>query len=283
MFLSLHREYDRANIMQQQGDDDDDVFEILPVVNNACRQDLYVARTRLRAPSGDRYDFWGLFCHNDIPVGAFIGMYSGMWIHADAAFPFANRHALEVNGELSVAPPGQRPDPQRYPIAMANEPAPRTFANATLREWEFDSGDIEVPHNVSDNVFHGAGLVACLFIPRNTEIKWHYGRSYGNLRNYPAGEDCQNEPPALSSAQVRQALGHRLPYDSVSPPLGSPSASDDEEADPTYGRSYKNNGNLRILQLVHNLNRFMCADDKKECQDVRSQRKLPPTRCDARF
>jgi hypothetical protein len=50
------------------------------------------------------------------------------------------------------------------------------------------------------------------------------------------------------------SLGHRLPYDSVSPSLASPSASDDEDADPTYRRSSSEPNPRRIIsKLVHDL------------------------------
>ena len=114
--------------------DDDDVFEFLPIQTQSCRQDLYVSRTRLHdEPSGQRYDFWGLFCHKDIRKGEFIGMYAGLWIHSSQSFNFGNRYAIDLSHGMTVAPPGQRPNPQQYPIAMANEPRPHTTANAMLK------------------------------------------------------------------------------------------------------------------------------------------------------
>ena len=79
-------------------DEDDDVFEYLPSLSASCRSDLYIARTRLLAPSGDRYNFWGLFCHNDIRAQEFIGMYAGMWRDiSEGVFPFGNRYAVEFS------------------------------------------------------------------------------------------------------------------------------------------------------------------------------------------
>jgi len=206
--------------------------EYLPIISGACRPDLYVAKTRLITGNGPLYDFWGLFCHNHIARDAFIGMYAGTWIHSDEVFPFGSRYALEVASSLLVAPPGQRPDPQRYPIAMANEPAPGKSANATMREYTFGRHDVSnIPAHIVEDVFHGVGLVACEDILRDTEILWYYGPSYAGLRNYPVNSiGCDT----TSTISPPHALGHALPYESVSPMLATPSASDDEDEDPSY-------------------------------------------------
>lgn len=224
---------------------DDDAFEYLPSRSTSCRPDLYIARTRLTAPSGDRYNFWGLFCHNDIQAKEFIGMYAGVWQDVtQGTFPFGNRYAVEFS-MLLVAPPGQQPDPQRYPIAMANEPPHNSQANATLQEWIFDRADIDgIPANIKDLHFHGIGLVACKLIPKNTEITWFYGATYDPIRDYVAGAPIQ----CTSDAHPPHVLGHRLPYDAVSPPLSSPSvSSDDEEYDPKYTSMW--NAELRLREM----------------------------------
>ena len=221
-------------------DDDDDIIEILPSQSPAARIDLYAARTRL-ARDGIRYDFWGLYCHNEIHRGEFIGMYSGVWIPASDTFEFGNRYAVELSHGMTVAPPGQRPDPRQYPIAMANEPPPNTTANATLQEWTFGAEDVaDVPHDDDDARYHGVALVACAHIPRDTEICWYYGPRYA--REYTVGRGCR----AASDQHPRAALGHLIPRDAVSPMLDSPSNSDDD--DPPYGRLA-----WRSHRLVHQL------------------------------
>ena len=231
-------------------DDDDDVFEYLPSLSASCRSDLYIARTRLVAPAGDRYNFWGLFCHNDINAGEFIGMYAGMWRDvSEGLFPFGNRYAVEF-AMLLVAPPGQQPDPQQYPISMANEPARNTQANAMLKEWVFDRSEIDgVPANVTDSHFHGIGLVACRHIPRNTEITWQYGETYNPIRDYHTGANIT----CTTNVHPPQVLGHNLPYNSVSPPLSSPSTSDDEHDDPTYTSTWTAEVKLSRMR-ANNLN-----------------------------
>lgn len=232
---------------------EEDLIEYLPSTSKSCRADLYVSKTRLRMSTGQLYDFWGLYCHNDIAKGAFIGMYSGIWIHSTDTFPFGHRYAIEVAASLLVAPPGQRPDPQQYPIAMANEPAPGTTANAMLHEWVFDRKDIaDIPADIQDNMFHGVGLLACEFIPRDTEIRWFYGVSYNAIRNYPVGNGCS----VTSDVHPCHELGHPLPFDAASPILGSPSASDNEDSDPTYS-GYRHNSNPRPVELSRNLLLFM--------------------------
>ena len=204
---------------------------MIPSASNSCIPGLETARTRLIDPQGNRYDFWGLFCNKALKKGDFIGMYNGMWRHAEDSFEFGNRYAIELSFGITVAPPGQRPDPRIYPIAMANEPRPGTTANSVLHEWVFGREDVELPKNVREPRFYGVGLVACEDIPKGTEICWHYGASYGPIRDYPVGAKCvmgqvKAHPPAV--------LGHKLPYDSVSPTINSPSNSSDSDSDPTY-------------------------------------------------
>lgn len=255
--------------------DDEGFVEYLPVKSHSCRAGLYVAKTRLRMSSGALYDFWGLFCHDDIPRGDFIGMYSGIWIHSDDAFPFGNRYAIEVASGLLVAPPGQRPDPQEYPIAMANEPAPGGTANAMMQEWVFGRRDIaQIPDHVHDDVFHGVGLLACEFIPRDTEIRWYYGASYGGIRDYAVGDGCD----VVSDVHPCLALGRQLPFDAVSPALDSPSSTDNEDSDPDY-RSYKKSTRAGMARISRDFLHFMCLADKDAAAQGRqgNQRRLAAT------
>ena len=214
--------------------DEDDVYEIIPTRSLSCIPELYVARSCLRDSNGRRYDFWGLFCDKDLKRGDFIGMYSGQWTHAGDPFDFGTRYAIQLSYGMLVAPPGQRPDPHFYSLAMANEPHPAAMANSILHEWVFGREDVEnIPINVRDTRFYGVGLVACEDIPKRTEIHWHYGSLYGPTRDYPVGSSCK-----MNSVNVHppHVLGHKLPYDSVSPILDSPSNSSDSSSqeDPSY-------------------------------------------------
>lgn len=235
--------------------EEEDVYEILPALYTGCIPELYVARTRLRNEvTGQRYDFWGLFCSRSIHTGEFIGMYNGLWIHTDDTFEFGNRYAIELSHGMMVAPPGQRPNPQLYPIAMANEPRPGESANAFLREWVFGREDVEnIPQNVNDERFFGVGLVACAHIPQDTEIRWYYGRTYNNIRDYPSGTSCT--PPTETNIQSPDALGHTIPYDAVSPMLDSPSNSSTSD-DPDYG-SVRAEHRVLVHDLLQHLKNAM--------------------------
>ena len=96
---------------------------------------------------------------------------------------------------------------------MANEPRPGESANAFLREWVFGRENVEnIPQNVNDERFFGVGLVACADIPRDTEIRWYYGRTYNNIRDYPSGTSCT---PTETNIHPPTALGHAIPYEAV--------------------------------------------------------------------
>ena len=180
----------------------------LPAQSPSCRGDLYVSRSQRRDAAGRQYSFWGLYCHAALARGDFIGMYAGAWAHDTAAFEWGNRYTVQAASML-VSPPGQRPDPQRYPIAMANEPSAGEDANAALHAWVFERDEVDAPDAVRDDEFHGVGLVACVDIPAHAEILWFYGRSYDALRDYAPGRACDAPPGARPPA----ALGRKLPYD----------------------------------------------------------------------
>ena len=218
---------------------DDDVFEYLPIKNElGCIRDLYVAKTKLVAPrTRQRHHFWGLFCHREIKKGQFIGMYRGDWHNSrNYDCDAEDDYCLELNHDLLVTP-GSNPDPQEYPIAMANEPNADERANAVLVEYVFGRDDVSnIPADVEkEERFFGAGLVACCDIKPNTEIKWHYGPFYDKNRsrkNYTAGEPCDiwGDPP-----HPVPVVG-LLPYDAVSPFIDSRATSPSSSSDtPKYG------------------------------------------------
>lgn len=237
-----------VHLFQIMNAEDEDVYEYLPIHYNGCIPELYVARSRLlNAVTGQRYDFWGLFCERNIRSGEFIGMYNGIWIHSGHTFEFGNRYAIELSHGMMVAPPGQRPDPQLYPIAMANEPQSGTTANAFLHEWVFGREDVEnIPQDVHDEHFFGAGLVACADIPQNTEITWYYSATYDKIRDYQVGVSCAI--PTHINVHPTDALGHAVPYDAVSRMLDSPSNSSSSD-DPDY-RSTKEDLVLKLLKYA---------------------------------
>lgn len=205
---------------------DDDLIEFFPATSESVRSDLYVAKTQLTDANSVKYPFWGLYCHKDLHAGEFIGMYSGMWIHADDDFEFGNRYALKTSYDVVVAPPSAHPDPQRYPIAMANEPAPHTHANAYMIEYVFDREEVRgIPSQIKDERFFGMALYACRDIPANAEITWVYGNDYS--RDYIYGDDCASFTPP--TAHPFDVLGGPIPYDAVSPFLDSPSATSSDD------------------------------------------------------
>ena len=219
--------------MSDLSSDEDDVFEYLPVKNtDGCIADLYVSRTKLvDFFTRQRHPFWGLYCHHDIKRGELIGMYRGEWTHE--SIHEDDDYSVQLSFGLVVSP-GPDPNPQEYPIAMANEPNANQEANATLVEYTLGPEHVrDIPATIKDKRFFGVGLVACRDIAANTEIVWNYGSRYQDVRrekNYVSGAHCEYStapPDPLASVGL-------LPYDAVSPWIDSPISSSDSEDDPTY-------------------------------------------------
>lgn len=210
------------------------------VVNSAsaaCRADMYAAQTTLCDANGERYTFWGLFCHNDLARGEFIGLYNGEWTHE--LNTVSTPYALQLSIGAVVTPVVHRGQvsPAQYPVAMANEPRPRAVGNAALHEWSLPRKAVSgIPDSVDDAEFYCAGLVACKDIPRDTEVRWHYGKDYGAWRDYAAGCGCVGSVARVGHPV--DSLRHLIPYDAVTPFLDTPCVSSDEEADEAADPSY---------------------------------------------
>lgn len=209
-----------------------DWMQIFQSTSEVCRPDLYIAPTQMRRNKG-RFKFTGLFCHETIQAGQFIGLYTGTFTHTKSVA--AHAYALQLANGAVVTPPvdrGKATQPQQHPIPMANEPRPNSRANAFLKEWELDRSDVEcVPFSVHDDTFYCAGLVACATIPKHKEIRWSYGSAYAAERKYKVGECCETYP--AGTEHPLDILG-KVPYTAVTGYIDSPSTTTDEEGDPTY-------------------------------------------------
>ena len=139
--------------------DSDELIEYLPIKNElGCIRDLYIAQTKLvDLSTQQRHQFWGLFCHRNIKKGQFIGMYRGDW-HNSRSFDCdaEDVYCLELSYDLLVTP-GPNPDPQEYPIAMANEPNGGERANAMLVEVVLRDACLTFPRTSKTNAFSARG------------------------------------------------------------------------------------------------------------------------------
>lgn len=189
-------------------------------------KELYIKQTQLKDIHGNRLNFRGLFCSKTLHEGDFIGMYNGKWQHEEYALDDnTSKYTIGMSHGMNVFPLST--NPKTYPIAMANEPPEHFTANATMTELVFDREDIsDIPGNVKDQLFFGLALIACTQIEAHTEITWFYGPHYSNLRTYAHGQPCSTTKLQGNPVNV---LGHRLPYDAVSPFIESPSNSDSDD------------------------------------------------------
>ena len=178
---------------------DDDEF--LPIRHSCCRQNLYISQTKLTNENGQRLPFWGLFTSEKLKPGDFVGFYTGEWWDPHAYERRSNKkklneYALNTSNELIISPPIEaygRPDMEKHPISMCNEPSAFETANAFVAEFQFRVDEINIEKDKidkdrHDEYFPACGLVMCKTIGRNREILWTYG---GNPRPYRAGKNCK--------------------------------------------------------------------------------------------
>ena len=191
-----------------------------------CRDDLYIKETSIPDPNRpDRpsYRFDGLFTRRPIKQHAFIGFYTGAWMHetaGDSLTPLQSAYAVHLQEGMLIVPSlsggggaSKRVSYKAHPMSMANEPPRHARANAYLHQFVLGAEDVEeAPSSSSppgnkedkrgrsatqtdadDQLFYCVALVACRDIPADAEIWWHYGPHYEPVRrsrNYEAGQPC---------------------------------------------------------------------------------------------
>ena len=218
------------SLVSSDSDDEDDNGIISIIGHPCCRTHLYVANTKLTNEQGGRLSFLGLFTARPIKKGSFIGFYSGDWWKEDAykqqgasTLNASNRYAIRTSDELIVCPPmsrNRRPDPEMYPIGMANEPNALGEANSMLTEYSFCVDELDVSASKIDedrwdDDFIAVGLIACRNIGRHREILWSYGGSYAPVRPYSVGKNCK-APSKRSLQDPLDVFVTGIPLEAVS-------------------------------------------------------------------
>ena len=90
------------NLLSDESDDEQDG---VPVHNPCCRHGLYVAQTKLAGPDGQRLPFKGLFTSQPLPIGAFVGLYTGEWYTAEQ---LESKPDVRRRNEYASPPPATR-------------------------------------------------------------------------------------------------------------------------------------------------------------------------------
>ena len=106
--------------------------------HRGSRVTLGIARTLLRDKKGSRLPFWGAFALEDLPKGAFLGFYSGTFydegeVEEGLVSVPSSHYSINASGFTVVPPSPVTPD--RYPMAMLNEPPDGVVASVALVEW----------------------------------------------------------------------------------------------------------------------------------------------------
>lgn len=164
------------------------------------RSGLVVKQTKLRK-AGKRLPFNGLFTTVDLPAYAFLGYYAGTFYEEywdgealeDVTPPPVSHYAVNLSG-FTIVPPGHNgPSPEKYPLAMMNEPPRNMEANAGVIEWLY-ARDAVPGLKPSEKVLVAA-IHVCRAVAANEEIYFYYGdlydrRHYGR-KPYNVGFGCK--------------------------------------------------------------------------------------------
>ena len=224
--------YRSINLVSSESEEEDIVQNrvITPIHNPSCRQNLYYAQTMLTDQNGVRLNELGLFTAEALPIGSFVGLYTGEWYDEqyyesldDAERAARDRYAITTTddeGNVIVSPPlqGMRPNPLQHPMTTSNEPQEDRQANSILTTYRFLLDEVNTDSNTVDEERHddeyvGIGLISCRNIGRHQEIVWHYGASYARPR-YKEGRTC-DPPPRNRMENPLDVIG-RIPRNACS-------------------------------------------------------------------
>ena len=152
------------------------------------RRTLGVGRTLLRDAKGKRLTMQGAFAMDDLPKGTFLGMYAGRFYPEEDSededaqtFP-SSHYALHASGFVVVPHPPVTPE--RYPMAMLNEPPEGVTASVALVEWPKER-DV-IPNSTSNERVLCVAMHAARDVRKGEELYFHYGSAY-DRRHYPKG------------------------------------------------------------------------------------------------
>lgn len=200
-------------------------LSIKPLGGRGVRQHLVVKSTTLANPTlppstRPTLPMLGLFTTHAIPLGGFVGFYTGEF--EDAESLTATSYTVHIS-DYKITPPSVQGtvNPFLYPIAMANEPPPHVPANVFMMEWS-KAGDMVPGLERSDDA-DGAVIHALRPIAAGEELFINYGVEYSHRSKYPkwargvgpgAHLPRKSIPPAeRPRAYLVDVLGEAAPLD----------------------------------------------------------------------
>jgi hypothetical protein len=176
---------------------------------------------------------YSLVATRDIPVGTFIGFYTGEFSQDERSsmyaaklnhmhiYPFANEETITI---------GER---ESRPLANMNEPSKGTYANCCMIVQDFKHDEIIFANDLQGQevsrarFFRGLACFTCARVKGGEELTWYYGKSYESNRasqGYEAGRPCnmliENTAFIPDDSQGVLSVMPRVEYSCVIPIFG---------------------------------------------------------------
>lgn len=179
---------------------------------------LAVAPTTLADPATGRpYPFSGLYTTVDLPKGAFLGFYNGVF--KDGSYGGRDAYVFSLS-EVHIRPGRPRGkkssgavDPLRHPLAMCNEPPVGTRANVCA--VEMTRAKDTLPGLPAKTRISALAFFTCRPVAGGQELFVHYGPQYHRGHYTPppgsdavVGEACYvAKPERETPMQMMQHFG----------------------------------------------------------------------------
>ena len=155
-----------------------------------------VQQTKLMRRNVERIE-WSLVANCDIPLGTFLGFYTGdheeTYRESLYAADLANIYIYPFKNESNIT----EEERKSKPFANMNEPNAGDYANCCFVNQDFDHREVEGVENIPNydiaRFFRGLACFTCDDVKRGQELTWHYGKLYQANREeqqYEAGKPC---------------------------------------------------------------------------------------------
>ena len=136
---------------------------------------------------------WSVQAKIDIPLGTFIGFYTGEFSHT----PRKSLYAAQVD-EMLIYPFADENnittgDRHAHPLANMNEPVRGSSANCCMLIQDFSADEV-LGSALDARFYRGLACFTCEAVKAGAELTWFYGKTYQEHRQnegYEAGTECK--------------------------------------------------------------------------------------------
>lgn len=160
---------------------------------------------------------YALYAQKDYVPNECVGVY---WGNVRSHPPKERKYAVQLSKDAYIDPyplPVQLADRIKSPLPCMNEPSVNKQANCVMRPMNLPASYVQ--GGDANHFYKALVCFACDAISKGTELTWHYGKTYDEIRkteNYEAGKVCELDF-RVDDARLLQSVRKTYPEGVPSP------------------------------------------------------------------